>query len=148
MVNYPTILGLPQEDIDRQLYVGVLGLESRVKALENKPKPTPTGTGTVTATVLYDETPQIGALVFLCTNDTIPSKQDDSMVVAMGVTDDTGVTTLGIYDSSTHQPTSETAIPYDDYYLIAMDGDGVLSQYDEPFTVDGNETVTITLTEQ
>ena len=39
MVNYPTILGLPQEDIDRQLYVGVLGLESRVKALENKPKP-------------------------------------------------------------------------------------------------------------
>ena len=42
MVNYPTILGL----------------ESRVKALENKPKPTPTQSGNVTVTCVdSEETP-------------------------------------------------------------------------------------------
>ena len=34
MVNYPTILKLPQEDINRQLYEKVIKLEKRVKALE------------------------------------------------------------------------------------------------------------------
>ena len=36
MVNYPTILNLPQEDINRQLYLKLKELEDRVKALEDE----------------------------------------------------------------------------------------------------------------
>lgn len=43
MVNYPTILNLPQEDLNRQLYEKIIKLEQknkalaeRVTALENK----------------------------------------------------------------------------------------------------------------
>lgn len=43
MVNYPTILKLPQEDLNRQLYEKIIKLEQknkalaeRVTALENK----------------------------------------------------------------------------------------------------------------
>lgn len=44
MVNYPTILNLPQEDINRQLYEMIVKLQkenkaltARVQALENNP---------------------------------------------------------------------------------------------------------------
>lgn len=34
MVKYPTILQLPQNDINRQLYEEIVRLQKRVKALE------------------------------------------------------------------------------------------------------------------
>ena len=34
MVNYPTILKLPQKDLNRQLYEEIVKLQKRVKALE------------------------------------------------------------------------------------------------------------------
>jgi hypothetical protein len=148
MVNYPTILGLPQEDIARQLYVGVLGLESRVKALENKPKPTPTQSGTVTVTVLDgddNDAPFENATVFLCSTDDVPGQSDDN-VVAYGKTDANGESTLVLWDTSTHQPTEVDDIPFGNYYLIVNENG--FKTYDEAFTVDGDETVTITLTSE
>ena len=135
MVNYPTILGLPQEDIDRQLYVGVLGLESRVKALENKPKPTPTQSGTVTVTCQrYDEGELLrvrGCGVFICT-ELPPSEQT---VVAETESGGDGVATF------------DEPINYGDYFLFATDSTDTYT-YTGELTVDGDETVTITLTEQ
>ena len=154
MVNYPTILGLPQEDIDRQLYVGVLGLESRVKALENKPKPTPTGTGTVTVTTQYYEEdeqqyePLSQTFVFLCDTNQMPT-DDDSNVVASAKTtlndDNVAIATLSLWDRETHQSTEVTDIPFGDYYLF---GQKNTWQYSGTLTVDGDETVTITLTQE
>lgn len=150
MVNYPTILGLPQEDIDRQLYVGVLGLESRVKALENKPKPTPTQSGTVTITVQYEfdgqTEPVINKGVMLYTGDTIPTPQDDSRLVSRNVTNDEGVAEMTVWDTITHQATEVTDIPFGTYTLFSSDDD--IYSYTGTLTVDGDETVTITLTEQ
>ena len=143
MVNYPTILGLPQEDIDRQLYVGVLGLESRVKALENKPKPTPTQTGTVTVTCKdSEENPLEDAKVALLINFP-PQSPDDA--IGGGFTGSDGTTILYEPDSE-GQPTQTVAqIPYGTYYLLAQkEGQGLV--YTDPLTVDGDETVTITLT--
>lgn len=143
MVNYPTILGLPQEDIDRQLYVGVLGLESRVKALENKPKPTPTQTGTVTVTCkVSDETPLEDAKVSLLINSP-PQSLDD--VIGGGVTGSDGTTMIYEIDGE-GQPTQTVAqIPYGTYYLLAQEWmQGLL--YNDTITVDGDEEVTITLT--
>ncbi len=143
MVNYPTILGLPQEDIDRQLYVGVLGLESRVKALENKPKPTPTQTGTVTVTCIdSDETPLEDAKVSLLINFP-PQSLDDA--IGGGFTGSDGTTMIYELDSE-GQPTQTVAqIPYGTYYLVAQEElQGLL--YNDTITVDGDEEVTITLT--
>lgn len=36
MVNYPTILNLPQEDLNRQLYEKIIKLEQKNKALVEK----------------------------------------------------------------------------------------------------------------
>ena len=149
MVNYPTILGLPQEDIDRQLYVGVLGLESRVKALENKPKPTPTGTGTVTVTCVdSEENPLRDSGVVLSTEPIDFSSQDDTGFVASGQTGTDGTATLNLWDTTTHQPTQDTDVPYGTYYFGGFNGDGIIKTYTGTLVVDGDEEVTITLTEQ
>ena len=143
MVNYPTILGLSQEDIDRQLYVGVLGLESRVKALENKPKPTPTGT--VTVTLLNTDSEEAKGVIYLCDSNEAPY-EDDSNVIAYGqTTRNTNPVTLTLYDVETHEPTEVTDIPFDTYYVFAKDN-GDEEFYTGTLTVDGDETVTITLT--
>ena len=103
-------------------------------------------TGTVNVTVLGSdgETPVPQTIVFLCDTDDVPSQQSDSNIVAMGQTNSNGETTLALYDTSTHQPTQVTDIPFGDYYLITIvDG---FEPYDESFTIDGDEEVTITLT--
>ena len=145
MVNYPTILGLPQEDIDRQLYVGVLGLESRVKALENKPKPTPTQTGTVTVTATVDDGeeqyPMGTGMVVLATAPVDWDKPDYSTFVAAAQTfDETGTATLALVGGQS------TDIPFGTYYLCAADiAQAPTSEYSGTLTVDGDEEVTITL---
>ena len=145
MVNYPTILGLPQEDIDRQLYVGVLGLESRVKALENKPKPTPTQTGTVTVTATIDDgVTQIpidaNGLVVLATEQIDWTDPDGTKFVAVTQTfDETGTGTLATMEQSTD-------IPFGTYYLCAVDDPNAPThEYSGTLTVDGDEEVNITL---
>ena len=102
-------------------------------------------TGTVTVTC-KDSTEQAieYASVLLYTGDTIPTQQDDSHLVALGDSDYDGVAVLTLYDTSTHQSTEVTDIPFGDYKLYAK-YEGLT--YNGTLTVDGDETVTLTLTE-
>ena len=112
------------------------------------PGPTPTGTGTVTVTCVEEnQDPVINVNVFLCDSNQMPTHQDDSNLVAIGYTGADGTATLTLWDKETHQPTEVTDIPFDDYYLFASDEDQLYT-YSGALTVDGDETVTITLTEQ
>ena len=101
-------------------------------------------TGTVTVTCQNaGETPLAGADVILYTGDTPPSDQDDSMIVAVGTTGEDGVAEMIVYDTSSHQATEVTDIPFGTYHLIAIKGS---NEYSGSLTVDGDEEVTITLT--
>ena len=103
-------------------------------------------TGTVTVTVLDgddNDAPLEDENVFLCSTDDVPGQSDDNLV-AYGKTDANGECTLVLWDTSTHHPTEVDDIPFGNYYLIVNDGG--FETYDEAFTVDGDEEVTITLT--
>ena len=114
----------------------------------DEPGPTPTSTGTVTVTcqrVLDDETVPVGeAYVMLYTGDTPPSQQDDSNMVGLGQSGNDGVAVIYTYDTTAHQPTQVTDIPFGTYNVLA---DGGICSYTGTLTVDGDEEVTITLTE-
>ena len=117
----------------------------------DEPGPTPTGTGTVTVTGVDSDNVPLTKIrsAYIYTGDVPPTDEDDSMVVAMGNNNDGNVANLYLYDTATHQPTEETAIPFGDYTLNAS-GLGVGNipvEYSGALTVDGDETVTITLTE-
>ena len=82
--------------------------------------------------------------IFLCNTNQI-DPEDDSNFVAIADSGPTGTDTLTVYDTATHQPTEETAIPFGSYYLFAIK-DGY-ETYSSALTVDeATETVTITLT--
>ena len=108
-----------------------------------------TGTGTVTVTC-QDSTqnPITDAKVYLSSHSTfdwenLPSEIE--YVVGWGMSDETtGIATL-YYNDGTYEPTS-TDIPFGSYYLYAKSELGS-EEYSGTLTVDGNETVTITLTE-
>ena len=101
-------------------------------------------TGTVTVTCQNsEENPLAGTSVFLCSTDDVPGQSDEN-VVAYSNTNGNGECTLALWDTSTHQPTQVTDIPFGDYYLIATKA--LYETYNESFTIDGDETVTITLT--
>ena len=107
--------------------------------------PTPPGTGTVTVTCQdSEEQPLKAVAIYLCNTNQL-DLEDDSNFVAIEDSGLTGTVTLTIYDTATHQPTEETAIPFGSYYLFATK-DG-FETYSSALTVDGDETVTITLTE-
>lgn len=103
-------------------------------------------TGTVTVTCQDEsENPLEFASIFLCDSNQMPTQQDDSMLVAEGLSESDGTATLTLYDKETHQTTEVTDIPFDDYYLFAVNNDDTLN-YAGTLTVDGDETTTITLT--
>ena len=108
------------------------------------------GTGTVTVTCVDSDNVPLTSIdiAFIYTGDVPPSQEDDSMLVAMVSNVLGNVATLYLYDTATHQPTEETAIPFGDYTLIANgeDVESVSVNYSGALTVDGDETVTITLT--
>ena len=97
------------------------------------PGPTPTSTGTVTVTCQDESENKLGGVsIAICTE--LPPSQ--STIVATGETDgtiDVGVATI-------------TDVPYGSYKLVAHDPNTELS-YTGDLTVDGDEEVTITLTE-
>ena len=105
-------------------------------------------TGTVTATCQYEEggeySPVNGVTVLLANTNQMPSPEDDSTLVALGQTGSDGTVTLTLWDKETHQPTEVTDIPFDDYYIFAQRTN--YQTYTSALTVDGDETVTITLT--
>ena len=110
--------------------------------------PTPTGTGTVTVTCVDSEdNPIKESSVLLSTEPIDFSSQDDTGFVAYGQTGTDGTVTLTLWDSTTHQPTQDTDVPYGTYYFGGFNGDGEIRSYTGTLTVDGDETVTITLTE-
>ena len=85
-----------------------------------------------------------GADVYLYTGNTKPSAQDDSMVVAYGETDGSGIADIYIYDTSSHQATEDYDILYGTYNLYAVKGS---LEYEGTLTVNDEEiTKTITLT--
>ena len=104
------------------------------------------GTGTVTVTVQDSEQQPLKATnLFLCNTDQL-DPEDDSNWVAIEDSGPSGTATLTIYDTATHQPTEETQIPFGSYYLFAIKAN--FETYSSALTVDGDETVTITLTEE
>lgn len=106
------------------------------------------GTGTVTVTCVDSEQQALqDCTVLLSTSPIDFDSQDDSDFVAYGLGDN-GVATLTLWDTTTHQPTEETQIPFDTYYIGAVCTLGTPKTYTGTLTVDGDETVTITLTEQ
>ena len=110
------------------------------------------GTGTVTITCVYGDNQPLDELtdVILYTGDGVPTEQEDNRIVAIGYADSGNVATLVLWYSTAHEPTQDTAIPFGTYniYASGRDGDGVVVGYNGTLTVDGDETVTITLTEQ
>ena len=109
--------------------------------------PTPTGTGTITIICQDSEgNPAENAECLLCSTDQIPTPQDDSNIVAFSQTGSDGTGTLALWDKETHQPTEVTDIPFDDYYIFTQRTN--YQAYTGELTVDGDETVTITLTSE
>ena len=106
------------------------------------------GTGTVTVTCVDSEQQALNDCTVLLSTAPIDfDSQDDSDFVAYG-TGENGVATLTLWDTTTHQPTEETQIPFDTYYIGAISTFGTPKTYNGTLTVDGDETVTITLTEE
>ena len=101
-------------------------------------------TGTVTVTCQDEsENPLENANVLLSTVEQ-PSSLDE--IVGVGITDNTGTCTLMTLDPDTQQPSQTVAqVPFGNYYLNATDGE---HDYIDTFVVDGDETVTITLTSE
>ena len=138
---------LEAESSDKTLsYTGSLTVDGEESETITLTAPVSTGTVTVTCQD-SEQTPLEYASIFLCDSNQMPTQQDDSMVVANGFTESDGTATLTLYDKETHQATEVTDIPFDDYYLFAVNNDDSLN-YTGTLTVDGDETVTITLTEQ
>lgn len=102
-----------------------------------------TGTVTVTCQDSSQQTTSYPSAI-LYTGDVPPSEQDDSMVVAGGSSDGDPFVMV-VYDTSTHQGTENTAIPFGTYTLFADAERGQIS-YTGTLVVDGDEEVTITLT--
>ena len=147
MVKYPTILGLSQEDIDRQLYLGVLGLERRVKDLEDNPKQK---TGTVTVTCIDEsEQPVSKCQAFLGTEPILEPPQTGENLVAYGRNESGNEITLQTFDPETFLPIG-TDIPYGTYYIYADNDEADRSDllvYTGEVTVDNatiEETFTLT----
>ena len=141
---------LEAESSDETLsYSGSLTVDGEESETITLTAPVETGTVTVTCQAYDDEVqeyyPVSNALVFLCDTNQLPSQQDDSNLVASGNSGNTGTVTLLLYDTDAHQPTEVTDIPFDDYYLFVQRSS--YENYNSTLTVDGNETVTITLTE-
>ena len=105
------------------------------------------GTGTVTVTCQDEsENPLANSGVVLSTEPIDFSSQDDTGFVAFGQTGSDGTVTLNLWDITTHQPTQDTDVPYGTYYFGGYNADGGIKIYTGTLTVDGDETVTITLT--
>ena len=153
MVSYPTILGLPQDKLNRQLYIRYLenvrfdkSLDVRVKALEDTPV---VSTGTVTVTTVDAEDTPIEAEVFMATQALDDVANFETWFATYGVgmgTTENGECTLTHFDPETFQPTSDTSFEYGTYYILAMHDNDFNMNYE--LTVDGDETVTITITQE
>ena len=96
----------------------------------------PATTGTVTITVLdnSDDSPIENAVIELSDDNT------GTNVIASGITDENGETVL-LTDS---QDPNSTDIPFGNYYIYTAPNG--YTEYNEAFTVDGDEEVTIKLT--
>ena len=105
-----------------------------------------TGTVTVTCQDEYN-TPLNGAVVILSTD-----LQDPTTWIGMGVTDNTGTVTLETIDTTGEQPSPSGTvadIDFGTYSLYAEFSEmGDTFTYNGTLTVDGDETVTITLTSE
>jgi hypothetical protein len=111
------------------------------------PGPTPTGTGTVTVTCLnLDEDPALNRDVTLSSVEQVTDPQTE--LICAGNTGDTGTVTLKEFDWTLDPPLTDITanVPYGNYYLIIGELDD--PEYTGTLTVDGNETVTITLTSE
>lgn len=110
------------------------------------------GTGTVTVTGVYGDNQPLTELtdVLLYTGDGVPTIEDDSRFVAIGGSGEDNVATLFLWDTTAHEPTQDTAIPYGTYNIYAEGTDDKTNiyTYNGTLTVDGDETVTITLTQE
>ena len=109
------------------------------------PGPTPTGTGTVTVTCQDEwENPLEDAQVMLTTTAQITDPQ--TQMICAGSADVNGTVTLKELDWTLDPPFTDVdkQVPYGDYYVIA---NYPSLHYTGTLTVDGDETVTITLTE-
>lgn len=109
------------------------------------------GTGTVTVTCVDSQATPLSKVnrVALYTGD-VPPIEDDSMMVAGGYNDSGNVVELLLWDTATHQLTEDKQIPFGTYNVRA-DGEDTFSNpvsYSGTLTVDGNEEITITLTEE
>ena len=98
--------------------------------------------GTVTVTTIDKQgNPLEYSTVLICTSET-PSLET---VLGVGQTDENGTTLIYEFDEE-GRPTSVVArIPYGTYYLMGINEP--LGYQSNDFVVDGNENVTITLTE-
>lgn len=112
---------------------------------------TPTGTGTVTVTCVNEATDPITEVhsILLYTGE-MPTPQQDSNLVAYGSNGEGNVATLYLWDTTTHQLTDDPNIPFGTYNIFAdgLDENENSYNYMGTLTVDGDETVTITLTKQ
>ena len=136
---------LEAESSDKSLsYSGSLTVDGEETATITLTAPT----GTVSITCHEEDAPTADIAVYLYTGDTKPSSQDDSMVIAYGLSaDESGLAEMHIYDTSSHQATEVDDIPFGSYKLYAIDTVYDTYSYDGTLTVDGNETLTINLTE-
>ena len=107
------------------------------------------GTGTVTVTCQdSSENPVPNAFVDL-TTVAEPSSSDDW--VATGITGNDGTVILETPDKSGEYPVPSGTVanvPFGNYYLTASDDSAEPNSYTGTLTVDGDEEVTITLTQQ
>ena len=104
------------------------------------------GTGTVTVTGVDSEDNPTNMNAILLYTGEMPTPQDDGNIVAFGSSNGSNVVQLHLWDTTTHQITDDPNIPFGTYNLYADNYGGSLT-YNGTLTVDGDETVTITLTE-
>ena len=106
---------------------------------------TPTPTGTVTVTCQDSEQNLLsGAIVVLLTENAPPSPTN---AVGGGLTGEDGTTLLYEFDEQGNITQTVKQVEYGDYYLMAHMGEQNEIEYGGALTVDGDEEVTITLTE-
>ena len=103
----------------------------------------PVSTGTVTVTCQDSEENKLEyAIVKLCSDDQTPSA---SNLVGAGITDENGECTIMEVDDQLIPTEVVKQVEYGNYYLYGYNTDDSLT-YTGTLTVDGDETVTITLT--